>query len=115
MATTSSHVVRISEVGDCVQQVIDDLNAKLWAMNQRGHFIEMPEELTFDMVVLKEFEALTSTDTEISEGTEIQGGYSTESQKSSQSGTERSDETRKTDDRNSHVNKGKTTTISEQS
>jgi hypothetical protein len=108
MATTT-HLVRISEVGDCVQQVIDDLNAKFWAMNQRGHFVEMPEELAFEMVVLKEFEAFTSTDTEISDGTEKQSGFTVEQSKSSGSDSQNSTDTKSSRTTNIHNNSGSST------
>ena len=105
MATTP-HVVRISEVGKHVREVIENLNADLWEMNQRGHFIEMPDEISFEMVVLKEFEALTSTDTEISEGSETQGGYSTENSKTTGSERHEASETKRSNANNSHNNSG---------
>lgn len=109
MATTP-HLVRIHEVGECVQQVLDDLNAKFWAMNQRGHFIEMPEEVAFEMVVLKEFEALTSTDREVSEGTETQGGFSTETATTNGSDSQEGTETKESRATNIHNNSGSSTT-----
>lgn len=90
----SQNIVRIEQVGDCVQQVVDDLNAKLWAMNQRGHFIEMPEEIGFEMIVLKEWEALESSDRELSESTETQGGFTAETQKSSGSDSQTGNDTK---------------------
>ena len=108
------NIVRIEEVGDCVQQVLDDLNAKLWAMNQRGHFVEMPEELKFEMLVVKEWEALESTDKEITSSTENQGGFSTETQRSGGTDITSSSEDRRSDGANSHTENGDSTTTYEQ-
>ena len=105
MATTT-HLVRINEVGDCVQQVIDDLNAKLWVMNNRGHFVEMPEEITFQMVVLKEFEAYTSTDMETSKGSELAGGYSTEQGTTNNNSNEKGSDSKSSNSQTIHTEKG---------
>lgn len=108
------NIVRIEEIGDCVQQVLDDLNAKCWAMNQRGHFVEMPEELKFDMLVVKEWEALESTDRETSIGSETQGGFSTEATRSGGTDISSSTEDRRSDGANSHTENGDSTTTYKQ-
>lgn len=110
------YIVRSNEVGLCVKNAIKSLNADLWEMNERhGYSLEMPETMKFDMVVVQEWEALESSDKQVAITSEIQGGFQTETQKSSENSTERSDENRKTEDRNSHVNKGRTVTTIEQS
>lgn len=105
MATTP-HIVRIEEIGTCVRQVIESLNAEAYLMNQRGFFVELPEEIQFEMLVVKEWEALESTDREISEGTEIQGGFSTENSQSTGGDSQTSSETKNSRATNIHNNSG---------
>lgn len=106
MPSNSPNLVKIEQVGDCVQRVIDDLNKKLWQMNQRGHYVEMPEEMAFDMNVLVEFEALISTEQEISENTQTDGGFSIQRDKTGSAEINNNGESRKTDDRNAHLESG---------
>jgi hypothetical protein len=97
------NIVRIHEVGDCVVQAIDDLNAKLWAANQRGHFVEMPEEMQFQMLVVKEWEVLESTDRQITVTTDNQGGFSTETQTSTGADITAGTDERRSESNNRHV------------
>ena len=103
------YIVRANEVGQCVQEVVDDLNLRLWEMNQRGHSLEMPKTMKFDMVVVKEWEAIQSTDKQESITSEIQGGFQTETKKSNDSGTQKSNDSKQSLDRNSHGEKGSDT------
>lgn len=103
------YIVRSNEVGQCVQEAIDDLNLRLWEMNQRGHSLEMPKTMKFDMVVVKEWEAIQSTDKQESITSEIQGGFETDMKKTNEASTQATTDTRRTLDRNAHEEKGSDT------
>ena len=112
MANTPQ-VVKIEYVGKYVSEVIQNLNASLFEMTKLGFFVEMPEELTFEMVVLKEFEALTSTDKEISKGSGTQTG-TTKDEDITTSTDPGGVETRVSRGENHHLNEGVSTTTTKQ-
>lgn len=112
MANTPQ-VVKIEDVGKYVSEVIQNLNAELFEMTKRGFFVEMPEELTFDMVVLKEFEALTSTDKETSKGNGTQTG-TTKEEDSSTTIDHGGSEVRVSKGENHHLNEGASVTTTKQ-
>lgn len=103
------YIVRTGEIGQCVQETIDDLNLRLWEMNQRGHSLEMPKKMQFDMIVVKEWEAIQSTDRNEAITSEIHGGFQTESRKSDDRGSQSSNDTKQSRDTNSHGEKGSDT------
>lgn len=110
-----TEVVRIDEIDKHIERVGQKVRDGLLKLIKQGVPVEYPKSLDFQMTVLVEFEALTSTDAEVSKSTEIQGGFTTESQKSGGSDQQSSTERRDSNGANSHTENGDSTTETKQS
>ena len=104
-----TEVVRIDEIDACIERVGLKVRAGLLKLIDQGIGVEYPKSLDFQMTVLVEFEALTSTSGELATVTEIQGGFSTETQSTNASDLQESSESRTTNGKHVHVGSDKET------
>lgn len=114
------NIVRINEIDQCVAKALDGIRLGVLAARKSGLQVEMPDEVAFDMIVVKDWQVLeatskenglsnetqgggtteTSTETEIRTGKET--GLRTESSETTDTDTKTGTETSKTSGRNTH-------------
>lgn len=77
MAATTN-IVRIDEIDQCVSQTLDGIRRGVLAARKAGIQSEMPEEVAFDMIVVKDWQVLEAIGKESGISSESQGGGTTE-------------------------------------
>lgn len=133
------NIVRIEEIPECIERTLQGIRDGLVNARKNGILAEWPEKVDFQMIVVKDWQALEVNSTEsgvttekgvtaekgkttevgtiTDKGTTIekQGGFSTELQTSGGTDRQTGTETRRTDGANSHVENGDSTTTTKQS
>jgi hypothetical protein len=96
-------VVRIEEIPDCIERTLKAINAGVLAANAAGLMTEMPTEVPFKMVVIKDWQALESESIQTGSSDEIQGGTTKETAEKDDRATSSKSGAGRKDNRNSHV------------
>jgi hypothetical protein len=97
------NIVRMEDIPACVQETLAGIRDGLLAARAKGILAEYPDFVDFEMLVVKQWEALESSDREVGETTEIQGGFSTEERKNIGSDKQTSQEIRGSEGNNRHI------------
>jgi hypothetical protein len=92
------NIVTIGEIEECVNRALQGIRDGVAAARKAGVSAMMPEELQFDMVVIKDWQKLEILTNESGSNSETQGGSTTETtnEKESRKGTEKSKRTEDT-------------------
>jgi len=72
------NIVRIDEISECVERTIAGVREGVAAARRAGIQVELPAEITFEMIVIKDFQLLEVETSENGTTQEIQGGESRE-------------------------------------
>lgn len=72
------NIVRIEELADFVAATLTELNRGVGEARAAGLVCDLPKEVQFSVLVVKEFQALELQGAMVSESIETQGGGSTE-------------------------------------
>lgn len=72
------NIVRINEIDQCVAKALDGIRLGVLAARKSGLQVEMPDEVAFDMIVVKDWQVLEATSKENGLSNETQGGGTTE-------------------------------------
>lgn len=72
------NIVRIEELSDFVNATLTEINRGVAAARADGLVCDLPKEVQFSVLVVKEFQALELQGAVVSESVETQGGGSTE-------------------------------------
>jgi hypothetical protein len=97
------NIVRVSELDAFIAETIKKVNDGVAKARTAGVLAELPKEIQFDVILIREWEALQITGGEEGETTENQGGYQTETNKSGSSKTSSGTEDRTSQGENHHT------------